>query len=146
MIEFKGRVLISDNGEGVAVVTKKQVMFIDAFEESAENKSKKLIFNDKSHLDIYKKNLTGKVFVLPSFKKSDIDGAVLLSLAKKGNLPKCFLIAEKLDEVAVSAFSVLKVFLKNSVAVVDTLGKDFLASIENGDTISYKDDLVTINL
>ncbi len=146
MIEFRGRVLLSENGHAEAVVTKKQVSFIKAFGKSAENNSKKLTINDKLHSEIYKKNIAGKVFVLPYFKKSDIDATVLLSLAKKGNLPKCFLISEKLDEVAVSAFSVLKTFSNTPVAVIDSLGKDFLLSVENGDTISFSDDVVIINL
>lgn len=146
MIEFKGRVLLSENGIGEAVIAKKEVCFIKTFFKSAENNSKKLVFNDKSHTDIYKKNIVGKVFVLPSFKKSDIDATVLLSLAKKGNLPKCFLIAEKLDESTVSTFCLMKAFLKTPLAVIDNLGKDFLLTVENKDMISYNGGIVTINL
>lgn len=146
MIEFRGRVLISESGEGEAVVSKKQISFLKAFEKSAQNTSKKLLMHDKNGEEIYKKNISGKVFVLPSFKKSDIHAFVLLSIAMRDNLPKCFLIAEKLDEVAVSAFSTIKAYLNKSISVIDSLGKDFLQAVENGDTISFNDNVVVINI
>jgi predicted aconitase with swiveling domain len=146
MIEFRGRVLLSGNGQGQAYVTKKVVSQLAAFEKSSENKGKKLLFADKSHADIYKKNLSGKIFVLPSFKASDINSMVILSAAKKKILPKCFLFLESLDPATVAAFSLAKAFLGSDIAVIDNLGEDFLRTVENADMISYNDSVVEINL
>lgn len=145
MLEFKGRVLISGQGFGQVLVTRKVVMPIKAFSSSAENKSLKLIFSDKANKDIYKKNLTGKVFVLPNFKASDINSMVLLSVCKKQIQPKCFLFSEKLDESTVSAFVLCKSFLNSEIVVIDSLGKEFLQTVENGDQVTFSDEFVVIN-
>jgi predicted aconitase with swiveling domain len=144
MVEFKGRVLISGEGFGTAVVTKKVVVPNRAFSISAENKSKKLIFKDKEHQAIYKKNITGKIFVAPTFKADDIHSMVLLSICKKGIAPKCFLFSQTLDETAVSAFVLCKTFLDAQITVIDSLGKDFLNTVENGDEITYTDQFVVL--
>lgn len=146
MLEFKGRVLISGQGFAPAVVTKKVVMPIKAFSKAAENKSSKLLFADKTNKDVYKKNITGKVFVLPTFKASDINSMVLLSICKKGIQPKCFLFSEKLDEATVSAFVLCKAFLCSDIVVIDSLGKDFLQTVENNDQITFSDEYVSINI
>lgn len=146
MLEFKGRVLISGKGIGTAVITRKSVMPTKAFSLSAENKSNKLIFNDKQNKDVYKKNLTGKVFVLPSFKPSDVNAMVLLSVCKKDISPICFLFSEQLDEATISAFIICKTFLSSNIAVIDSLGKEFLQDTENGDEISFSDEYVTLNI
>lgn len=145
MIEFKGRVLLSGVGQASAVVTKKEVWQIKAFGKSSENKRKKLLFSDKSHPKIYKKNITDKALVLPSFKQSDINSMVLLSVAKKNILPKCFLFAGELDSATVAAFALAKVFMESEVTVIDSLGEEFLNTVENQDLISFNDDTVTIN-
>lgn len=144
MLEFKGRALIAGQGFGTAVVTKKTVMPTKAFSASAENNSKKLLFKDIQNKDVYKKNLTDKVFVLPSFKSSDINAMVLLSVCKKGIGPKCFLFSETLDETAVAAFLLCKTFLSSSVVVIDSLGKDFLSMVENGDEVTFTDEFVVL--
>lgn len=146
MLEFKGRVLMSGHGSGTAVVTRKSVMPTKAFSNSAENRSNKLIFADKQNKDVFKKNLTDKVFVLPSFKASDVNSMVLLSVFKKGIAPKCFLFTEKLDEATISAFIIAKTFLGSPIAVIDSLGKTFLDTVENGDEIVFGDEFVTLNI
>lgn len=146
MLEFKGRVLIWGEGFGKAIVTRHDVMPTKAFSFSAENKSKKLICKDKANRDIYKKNLTGKVFVLPSFSSFGTNSMVLLSICKKKIAPKCFLFCEKLDESTVSAFILCKTFLDADFVVIDSLGKEFLQLVENGDEISFVDGLVVLKL
>jgi predicted aconitase with swiveling domain len=146
VIEFKGRVLISGQGFGEAVVARKTVSQIKAFGKRAENTSKKLLFADRHFKDIYKKNLTGKVFVLPSFKASDINSMVLLSMAKKKIEPKCFLFSQKLDAATVAAFTLAKTYLNSEVVVIDSLGDEFLQTVETGDQISFADEYVVLNL
>lgn len=146
MLEFKGRILIAGEGYGTAVVTKKSVMQSRAFNLSAENKSKKLLFQDPKNKDIYRKNLTDKVFVLPSFKASDVNSMVLLSICKKQIAPKCFLFSEKLDPATVSAFVLCKTFLGSNIVVMDSLGEEFLQTVENGDNLSYAEDFVVLNI
>lgn len=128
------------------MITRKEVDTIKAFSKSAENKSKKLIFSDSSNKDVYKKNLTGKIFVLPSFKFSDVNSMVLLSVCRKKLCPKCFLFSEKLDDATISAFIACKTFLGSDMVVIDSLGQEFLQTIEKDDELTYSDEYVAINI
>ena len=139
MKEFKGRVIAKGEVTAEAVVTKQgfntlasmQMMFI-------QSKTKCV---DQSNPDLYKKQLQGKALCLPQTIGSTTGGMFLYSAVKSGKAPACLLFAKEIDSLAAAGAVLADVWSDDAkMPTIDKLGDDFLNYVQDGDTVTVKED------
>ena len=140
MKTFKGRVLNPGYYKGEAVVSHGGVNTLATFQKSALIKKKKVIASDQNNADIYGKNITGVALCLPQTIGSTTGGMVLQVICSMGINPACMLFSEHIDSLAGAGIVLATVWENSKMIVIDNLGKDFLSTVETGNTIEVKED------
>ena len=140
MKEFKGRVISSGTFKGEAVVSRQGVNTLATFQSSALKNAKKVIAGDQNNLDIYKKNITGKVLCLPETIGSTTGGMVIQTICSMKINPAAFLFSEHIDPLAASGIVLSNVWEESDVIAIDQLGEEFLKTVQTGDQIEIKED------
>lgn len=139
MKTFQGRVIAAGEVTAEAVVTKQgfntlasmQMMFI-------QSKTKCV---DQSNPDLYKKLLQGKALCLPQTIGSTTGGMFLYSAVKSGKAPACLLFAKEIDSLAAAGAVLADVWSDDAkMPTIDKLGDDFLNYVQDGDTVTVKED------
>lgn len=140
MKQFKGRVINGGYYKGEAVVSRQGVNTLATFQKSALSGAKQVIVADQNNPDIFGKNITGKALCLPQTIGSTTGGMVIQVICSMGINPACMLFSEHIDSLA-GAGVILSVVWENSKLIaIDMLGKEFLETVKNGDTIEVKED------
>lgn len=137
---FKGRVVLSGNLSGEAVVTKEGLNILASFQKSALKKSKNVICSDQNNKDLYNKNLTNKIICLPQTIGSTTGGMVLQAIAELGIGPSAMLFSEHIDSLAAAGVILAEVWNDKKIITVDQLGNEFLEYVRTGQRIEIKDD------
>ncbi len=141
MKEFKGRVLFGGNYKGEAVVTKNGFNTLASFQKSLLSKSSKsVVVSDQNNLDLFKKEITGKILCLPQTIGSTTGGLVLQTAARRGLAPKAMLFANEIDPLAASGVILSNVWENVPLICIDGLGDDFLNAVKTGDNLEIKED------
>ncbi len=141
MKEFKGRVLFGGNYKGEAVVTKNGFNTLASFQKSLLSKSSKsVVVSDQNNLDLFKKEITGKILCLPQTIGSTTGGLVLQTAARRGLAPKAMLFASEIDPLAASGVILSNVWENVPLICIDSLGDDFLNAVKTGDNLEIKED------
>ena len=137
---FKGRVIAGGNLVGEAVVSHAGVNTLATFQKSALKNAKQVIVSDSNNLDIYKKNITGKILCLPKTIGSTTGGLVIQTICSMGINPSAMLFSEEIDSLAASGIVLAKNWENSKIIAIDKLGKDFLDTVKTGDTLEIKED------
>lgn len=141
MKEFKGRVLFPGNFKGEAVVSHNGVNTLASFQNSALlATSTKIIVGDQNNLDLYKKNITGKILCLPQTIGSTTGGMVIQTVSVRNLSPKVWLFSKSIDPLAASGIILSNVWNNVGLIAIDNLGDEFLDTVKTGDTIEVKED------
>ena len=141
MKEFKGRVLFKGNLKGEAVVTSHGFNTLASFQKSLLSKSSKnVVVSDQNNLDLFKKEITGKILCLPQTIGSTTGGLVLQTAARRGLAPAAMLFADEIDPLAASGVILSNVWEKVPLICIDGLGREFLDTVKTGDQIEIKED------
>lgn len=141
---FEGRVLSDGYYKGEAVVSHYGLNTLATFQSSAIKKAKKVIAGDQNNPDLYGKNITGVALCLPQTIGSTTGGMVLQVICSMKINPACLLFSESIDSLAAAGAVLANVWENSDMIVIDRLGKEFLETIETGNTIEVKDGVVTI--
>src|SRR5690554_2538607 len=97
---FKGRVVLSGETTGEAVVSRCGLNLLATYQKSALKKSKRVICADQNNPDLYKKDLTDKIICLPQTIGSTTGGMVLETAVQIGLGPRAMLFSEHIDSLA----------------------------------------------
>lgn len=141
MKEFHGRVLFKGAMKGEAVVTRHGFNTLASFQKSLLSKSSKnVVVSDQNNPDLFQKNITGKILCLPQTIGSTTGGLVLQTASRRHLAPAAMLFADEIDPLAASGVILSNVWENVPVICIDGLGKEFLDTVNTGDTIEIKED------
>ena len=141
MKTFKGRVIAGGNWSGEAVVSRQGVNTLATFQKSALNNAKEVIVSDQNNTDIFGLNITGKALCLPITIGSTTGGLVLYCACAMERQPACMLFSKPIDSLAAAGSILASVWLPEvQMPVIDSLGDEFLAYVQDGMTITVCED------
>lgn len=137
---FKGRVIAGGELVGEAVVSHAGVNTLATFQKSALKNAKQVIVSDQNNLDIYKKNITGKILCLPKTIGSTTGGLVIQTICSMGINPSAMLFSEEIDSLAASGIVLAKNWENSKIIAIDKLGEKFLETVKTGDKLEISQD------
>ena len=145
MKEFKGRVVAPGTVSATAVVSHGGFNTLASFQGALQFGDKKATCGDQNNPDLHGKEMAGKAVCLPQTIGSTTGGLVLYCACAMNRQPACMLFSQPIDSLAAAGSILASVWLPDvQMPVVDSLGEDFLAYVQDGMTITIKDDGVVV--
>lgn len=143
---FKGRPVLSGSCQGEALVSRQGFNTLASYQTSVVLQSKTATCSDQNNADIYKKEMTGKVLCLPQTIGSTTGGLAIMTTCSLGSQPKAMLFSGPIDSLAAAGVILSDIWLEKRIVVVDSLGADFLKTVQSGESVSISaDGTVTID-
>ncbi|MGM9632137.1 MAG: aconitase X swivel domain-containing protein [Eubacteriales bacterium] len=140
---FKGRVVAPGTVTAEAVVSHNGLNTLASFQKALQFGDKKATCGDQNNPDLYNKQMAGKALCLPQTIGSTTGGLVLYCACAMGRQPACMLFSQPIDSLAGAGVIIADVWLndeKAHMAVVDSLGEEFLNYVKDGMSITVKPD------
>lgn len=140
---FKGRVVAPGTVTAEAVVSHNGLNTLASFQKALQFGDKKATCGDQNNPDLYNKQMAGKALCLPQTIGSTTGGLVLYCACAMGRQPACMLFSQPIDSLAGAGVIIADVWLndeKAHMAVVDSLGEEFLDYVKDGMSITVKPD------
>ena len=145
MKEFKGRVVAPGTVSAEAVVSHAGFNTLASFQGALQFGDKKATCGDQNNPDLHGKALAGKAVCLPQTIGSTTGGLVLYCACAMNRQPACMLFSQPIDSLAAAGSILASVWLPDvQMPVVDSLGEEFLGYVQDGMTITIKDDGVVV--
>ena len=145
MKEFKGRVVAPGTVSATAVVSRVGFNTLASFQGALQFGDKKATCGDQNNHDLHGKEMAGKAVCLPQTIGSTTGGLVLYCACAMNRQPACMLFSQPIDSLAAAGSILASVWLPDvQMPVVDSLGDEFLAYVQDGMTITIKDDGVVV--
>ena len=145
MKEFKGRVVAPGTVTAEAVVSHVGFNTLASFQGALQFGDKKATCGDQNNPDLNGKPLAGKAVCLPQTIGSTTGGLVLYCACAMNRQPACMLFSQPIDSLAAAGSILASVWLPDvQMPVVDSLGEEFLAYVQDGMTITIKDDGIVV--
>jgi predicted aconitase with swiveling domain len=135
---FKGRVILSGDLEGEALVTHTGFNSLACFYKSLLAGEKAAICSDRGNMELFGKNLTDRIICLPQGIGSTSAGATWHRAAQVGVLPKAMLFSKHIDSLTAAGLMLAEVWVGKRVVTIDQLGDEFLEYVKNGDKIAIQ--------
>ena len=141
MKEFKGRIVAPGTVSASALVSHEGLNTLASFQGALQFGDKKATCGDQNNKDLYNKEMAGKALCLPQTIGSTTGGLVLYCACAMQRQPACMLFSKPIDSLAAAGSILASVWLPEvSMPVVDSLGDAFLAYVQDGMTITIKED------
>ena len=143
MKTFKGRIVAPGNVTAEAVVSHAGLNTLASFQGALQFGDKKATCGDQNNPDLYNKQMAGKALCLPQTIGSTTGGLVLYCACAMGRQPAAMLFSQPIDSLAGAGVVIADVWLndeKAKMAVVDSLGEEFLNYVKDGMSITVKED------
>ena len=141
MKEFKGRIVAPGTVSASALVSHEGLNTLASFQGALQFGDKKATCGDQNNKDLYNKEMAGKALCLPQTIGSTTGGLVLYCACAMQRQPACMLFSKPIDSLAAAGSILASVWLPEvSMPVVDSLGDEFLAYVQDGMTITIKED------
>ena len=145
MKQFKGRVIVPGTCKAEALVSRGGFNTLASFQMALMFGDKQVKCGDQNNPDIYKKPMLGKALCLPMTIGSATGGMVLYTACAIGKQPACMLFSKPIDSLAASGAILADVWTEAKMPVVDNLGEEFLACVQDGMTVTVEENgLVTV--
>ena len=141
MKEFHGRVIAPGTVTAEAVVSHGGFNTLASFQGALQFGDKKATCGDQNNPDLHGKELAGKALCLPQTIGSTTGGLVLYCACAMGRQPACMLFSGPIDSLAAAGSILASVWLDGiQMPVIDNLGEEFLSYVQNGMTVTVKED------
>lgn len=141
MKEFKGRVIAAGTVTAEAVVSHGGLNTLASFQKALQFGDKNATCGDQNNPDLFGKQMAGKALCLPQTIGSTTGGLVLYCACSMHRQPACMLFSQPIDSLAAAGAVLADVWLDDvTMPVIDSLGDEFLTYIQDGMTISVKND------
>ena len=139
MKSFKGRVVAPGDVTAEALVSHEGLNTLASFQKALQFGDKTATCGDQNNKDLYNKKMAGKALCLPRTIGSTTGGLVLYCACSMGRQPACMLFSEPIDSLAAAGAVLADVWFEGNVMpVVDCLGEEFLAYVQDGMTVTVK--------
>ena len=145
MKEFKGRVVAPGTVSATAVVSHVGFNTLASFQGALQFGDKKATCGDQNNPDLHGKEMAGKAVCLPQTIGSTTGGLVLYCACAMNRQPACMLFSQPIDSLAAAGSILASVWLPDvQMPVVDSLGEEFLAYVQDGMTITVKEGGIVV--
>ena len=141
MRQFTGRVVAKGTVSAPALVSHGGLNTLASFQKALQFGDKKATCGDPNNPDLYSKPMAGKALCLPRTIGSTTGGLVLYCACSMHRQPACMLFSEPIDSLAAAGAILQDVWLEGSrMPVIDCLGEAFLRYVQDGMTVTVKED------
>ena len=141
MKTFHGRAVAPGSVTAAALVSHGGLNTLASFQKALQFGDKTATCGDQNNPDLYGKQMAGKALCLPRTIGSTTGGLVLYCACSMRRQPACMLFSEPIDSLAAAGAILADVWLDDvSMPVVDSLGEEFLAYVEDGMTVTVQED------
>ncbi|MDR0597842.1 MAG: DUF126 domain-containing protein [Treponema sp.] len=154
MRQFKGRIIVplqpvqagggAEDGGPVlraeALVSRQGFNTLASFQKALMFKDKTAVCSDQNNPDLYGKPMAGKALCMPQTIGSTTGGMVLFCAAALESQPACILFSRPIDSLAAAGAILAGVWTERPMPTVDSLGEEFLASVQSGATVTVAGD------
>lgn len=141
MKTFKGRVITPGTITAPALVSHGGLNTLASFQKALQFGDKMATCGDQNNPDLYGKQMFGKALCLPQTIGSTTGGLVLYCACAMKRQPACLLFSNPIDSLALAGAVLADVWLDDvNMPVVDSLGEEFLNYVQDGMTITIKED------
>ena len=141
MREFKGRVVSPGTVTAPALVSHGGLNTLASFQKAVQFGDKKATCGDQNNPDLYGKPMAGTALCLPQTIGSTTGGLVLYCTCALERQPACMLFSKPIDSLAAAGSILASVWLDGvQMPVVDCLGDAFLDYVQDGMTITVKEN------
>ncbi len=131
---FKGRVVTPGAVQAEALVSHGGFNTLASYQMALMFGDKQVKCGDQNNPDLYKKPMLGKALCLPETIGSTTGGMVLYTACAMGKQPACMLFSKPIDSLAASGAILAANWTEAKMPVVDSLGEEFLAYVQDGMT------------
>ena len=141
MKQFTGRVVAKGTVSAPALVSHGGLNTLASFQKALQFGDKKATCGDQNNPDLYGKQMAGKALCLPRTIGSTTGGLVLDCACSMKRQPACMLFSEPIDSLAAAGAILQDVWLDDvQMPVIDCLGEEFLNYVQDGMTITVKEN------
>ena len=140
MKQFKGRVVTPGTCEARAVVSHSGFNTLASLQKALQFGDKTAKVSDQNNPDLFGKPIAGKALCLPKTIGSTTGGLVLYCACELKRNPACMLFSNRIDSLACAGSVLASVWSDTKMPVIDELGEEFLAYVNDGDTITIRED------
>ena len=141
MKQFQGRVVSPGTVTAEALVSHGGLNTLASFQKALQFGDKEATCGDQNNPDLYGKKMRGKALCLPQTIGSTTGGMVLYCACSMERQPACMLFSKPIDSLAAAGAVLADVWLDNvQMPVIDCLGEEFLAYVQDGMTITVAED------
>ena len=141
MKEFHGRVVAPGCVSAPALVSHGGLNTLASFQKALQFGDKTATCGDQNNPDLYGKPMAGKALCLPQTIGSTTGGLVLYCACSMNRQPACLLFSNPIDSLAAAGSVLAAVWLDDvQMPVIDCLGEEFLDFVQDGMTITVKED------
>ena len=145
MKQFKGRVVAPGEVKAEALVSHGGLNTLASFQKALQFGDKKATCGDQNNPELHGKELAGKALCLPQTIGSTTGGLVIYCACAMGRQPACMLFSNPIDSLAAAGSILASVWLEDvQMPVIDSLGEEFLSYVQDGMTVTIKDDGVVV--
>ncbi|MCR5664329.1 MAG: DUF126 domain-containing protein [Oscillospiraceae bacterium] len=145
MKQFQGRVVVPGTCEAEALVSRGGFNTLASYQMALMFGDKQVKCGDQNNPDLYKKPMLGKALCLPMTIGSTTGGMVLFTACAMGKAPACMLFSKPIDSLAASGAILGDVWTDTPMPVVDSLGDEFLETVQTGMRVTIGENgLVTV--
>ncbi len=138
---FQGRVVVPGVVSAEAVVSHQGLNTLASFQKALQFGDKKATCGDQNNPDLYGKKMAGKALCLPQTIGSTTGGLVLYCACSMKRQPACMLFSNPIDSLAGAGAVLADVWLDDvKMPVIDSLGEEFLAYVQDGMNIIVQED------
>ena len=137
---FKGRVITGGEVAGNAIVSRQGLNTLATFMKTILLRSSRAVSSDQNNRDLYGRELQGKILCLPKTIGSTSAGLVYMTIADTGAVPAAMLFSENIDSLAAAGVIMADVWVGKKIITVDSLGQEFLETVETGMHVAVKED------
>lgn len=141
MKKFTGRVIAPGTIQAEALVSHGGLNTLASFQKALQFGDKKATCGDQNNPDLLGKQMAGKALCLPQTIGSTTGGLVLYCACSMHRQPACMLFSQSIDSLAAAGAVLADVWLDDvTMPVVDCLGEEFLAYVQDGMTITVEEN------
>ena len=141
MKQFKGRVITPGEVTAEAVVTTQGFNTLASLQMPLQFGDKEVKCSDQNNAELHGKPLINKALCLPQTIGSTTGGLVLYCACAMERQPACMLFSKPIDSLAAAGAILASVWLDGiNMPVVDSLGEEFLNYVQDGMTITIKEN------
>ena len=138
---FQGRVVLSGKVNGTATVSRQPFNTSGSYQENMfAGRTDSAPCTDSSNAELFRKDLSGMILCTPTTVGSTMGGMALMGMVAIGVGPQALLFSKPIDTLAAAGVLMADVWRDQRIVTIDTLGDEFLETVQMGDPIAIHED------